>query len=571
ILERGAQVLDNLVHRGFLRLSDVRAPGLVPLDELAWVHTEAYLDTTVTPDALAHIFGVPPETVDVDALVRGQRRAVGGTVEAALKVTRGEVKVGFNLGGGFHHAEPSKGSGFSIYNDVAVAIARVRHDGYKGRIAIVDLDFHQGNGSLVAFADDPTVFTYSVHGSAWVQRQATADAGIQLPPRTGDRAYLEALRYSLPDVFAEFKPEVVFYLAGNDVLAGDALGDFVLSPRGVLDRDLYVTRLTREHSAGLVVVIAGGYGKFAWQCTANYLRWLLTDNAHAARYPDAPLKRKFRQISRELGASELQRVDDGELAFHEEDILGDLTNRGPPKLIHGYYTRQGIEFALERFGFLPAIRERGFAQLRTEITGMDARAPTLHLYGKAHGKGAELLLVELITSRTQITAPPDLGDPPTIDSLVIEWTLLQNPTKQFEPGRPRLPGQNFPGLGLAMLLQEILIRAAHRLSLECLLSRPSHYHTAALAGPRYQFLDPRVEGRFRAMRRALAHLAIPVATRIIDEGRLRSKHGEPIPWEPGDHVLPVSERLTEYFASRVFSAKADEALRDLTNQGLVVV
>lgn len=570
ILDRGEQALDNLVQRGFLRLTDVRSPGLVSLDQLALVHTPDYLDTTVTEDALAHIFGVPPEAIHVDALVESQRRAVGGTVEAALRVARDEAKVGFNLGGGFHHAEPARGSGFSIYNDVAVAIARIRQDGFKGRIAIVDLDFHQGNGNLVAFANDTSVFTYSVHGSAWVSVEAVANKEVQLPPRTGDDAYLHALRQTLPAVFAEHQPQLVFYIAGNDVLAGDALGDFVLSPRGVLDRDVYVSRLTREHGARLVVTMAGGYGKLAWQCTANYLRWLLTDNARATRYPDAPLKRKFRQISRALGASELQRVDDGELVLSDEDVLGDLADRGRPQLIHGYYTRQGIELAFERFGFLPAIRERGFTNLRTEITGIDASAPALRIYGKAHGEGADLLLVELITRRKVISAPTDLGEPDTMEALLIEWTLLQNPTKRFDAGRPKLPGQSFPGLGLSSLLQEILIRAAHRLRLECLLSHPSHYHTAALAGPRYQFLDPRVEGRFRAMRRALAHLAIPVATRIVDEGRLRLRNGTPVPWEPGDHVLAVSDRLTTYFASTAFAAKADAALQEIQNDLVIV-
>jgi acetoin utilization deacetylase AcuC-like enzyme len=563
LFERGEQVIDNLVHRGLLRLSDIRAPGIAPIHELAWVHTPEYLDASVTQTALAHIFGVPPEAIDVDALVQGARRATAGTIEAALRVTSGEVEVGFNLGGGFHHAEPGRGSGFSIYNDVAVAIARVRRNGFRGRIAIVDLDFHQGNGNLVAFADDPSVFTYSVHGSAWVDQPAIADRAVQLPPRTTDDAYLAALRDTLPSVLAEHRPKLVFYIAGNDVLAGDALGDFLLSPRGVLDRDMFVTQLTREHGAGLVVTMAGGYGKLAWQCTANYLRWLLTDNARAARYPDAPLKRKFKQISRELGASELQRVDADELAFKDEDVLGDLTNRPRSPLILGFYTRQGIELAWERFGLLPAIRDRGFSELRTELTGDDHSAYTLRLYGKAQGKGADLLLVELVTRKRVVSAPADIGEPSTIDTLMIEWTLLQNPTKAFEPGRPKLPGQNFPGLGVAGLLQEILIRAAHRLSLECLLSHPSHYHTAALAGPRYQFLDPRVEGRYRAMRRALAHLPIPVATQIVEEGRLRLKDGTKVPWEPGDHVLPVSERLIAYFASPSFAERAEAAMKEL--------
>jgi len=118
-------------------------------------------------------------------------------------------------------------------------------------------------------------------------------------------------------------------------------------------------------------------------------------------------------------------------------------------------------------------------------------------------------------------------------------------------------------------MQELLLRMVARLRLEGLLSRPSHYHNAALAGPTYQFIDPIIEGRFRAMRRALAPYPIPEATRIIDEGRLVDGKGQRVVWQPGDQIWPATPRLKAYFASDAFEKRANEALEALA--GLHVI
>ena len=568
-LDRSERVLDRLTDRGLVRMADVRIPPLASIEELAWIHDRDYLDASVTPETLAHIFGIPPEAVDVDVLVQAQRRVVGGTVAAAMAVSAGELAVGINLGGGFHHARPNQGAGFCIYNDIAVAVARVRHGGYTKPIAIVDLDFHQGDGNLDTFAEDPSVFTYSLHGAAWKERDAVANLDVQLPPRTGDVDYLAKLRATLAAALERHAPGLVFYVAGTDVLAGDTLGDFLLTPRGVLDRDIMVTQLARRLGAGLVVTMGGGYSGGAWQATANFVRWLLTDDKRATRHPELPMRRRFRQISRGLGVGELQRVDDQDLTFNDEDFQLGLGRPHRSHLVLGYYTRQGVEFALERFGFLPELRRRGFRELR--IDGLDREPATMRIFGRADGRSDELLLTELIVRKATIEAPAGLEGAPTIDALMIEWLLLQNPTRTFAPGRPRLPGQNFPGLGLAGLMQEILIRVTARLRLEGLLSRPSHYHNAALAGPQYQFLDPRVEGRFRAMRRALAHLSIPEATALVEAGDLRDADGNVVPWEPGYQLFPTSPRMKAYFETPGFQKAAAEAMEELTQAGLLAV
>ncbi|MEZ0311167.1 MAG: histone deacetylase [Myxococcota bacterium] len=568
-LDRSDRVLDRLTDRGLVRMADVRMPALASIEELAWVHGREYLDASVTPETLAHIFGIPAETVDVDLLVQAQRRVVGGTISAAMAVSGGELAVGVNLGGGLHHASRNQGAGFCIYNDIAVAIARVRRSGYSEPIAIVDLDFHQGDGNLDTFAEDPTVLTYSLHGAAWKERAAVANLDVQLPPRAGDREYLDKLRATLGPALEQHAPKLVFYVAGTDVLAGDTLGDFLLSPRGVLDRDIAVTQLTKKLGAGLVVTMGGGYSGGAWQATANFVRWLLTDDKRATRHPELPIRRRFRQISRGLGAGELQRIDDHELTFTDEDFQIGLGRPHRSHLVLGYYTRQGVEFALESFGFLPELRKRGFHELR--IDGLDREPATMRIFGRAEKRPEELLLTELIVRKATIEAPAGLEGAATIDALMIEWLLLQNPTRTFAPGRPRLPGQNHPGLGLAGLMQEILIRVTARLRLEGLLSRPSHYHNAALAGPQYQFLDPVVEGRFRAMRRALAHLSIPEATSLVEAGDLRDKNSNVVPWEPGDQILPTSPRLKAYFESTAFQKAAAAAMEELTEAGLLAV
>ena len=165
-----------------------------------------------------------------------------------------------NIAGGTHHAYAAHGEGFCLLNDQAIAARWLLDTGRAQRVLIVDLDVHQGNGTAAIFADEPRVFTFSMHGATnYPARKEQSDLDIPLPDGTSDSAYLAALRTALPRLLADLHPDVVFYLAGVDVLATDKLGKLALSPQGCLDRDRFVFTECARAGRPVVTCMGGGY------------------------------------------------------------------------------------------------------------------------------------------------------------------------------------------------------------------------------------------------------------------------------------------------------------------------
>jgi histone deacetylase 11 len=222
-----------------------------------------------------------------DRLARAPADAVGdgGTLLAARHaLIRGGVA--FNLSGGYHHASPSRGEGFSVYADVGVAIAVLRRDGLLGesdRVLYIDLDAHQGNGVARAFARDPTLFIFDLYNSEIYPHDTEARRRIDcdVPVTTGydDGRYLGALRHELPaflDFFkGERKPKLAFYNAGTDVLVGDPLGWMCVSARGVLERDRYVLEQLAERDIPCAMMTSGGYTRTSYELVAGTAAWLV--------------------------------------------------------------------------------------------------------------------------------------------------------------------------------------------------------------------------------------------------------------------------------------------------------
>ena len=396
---RGEQILGFLGAEGLLRPNQVRPAPLIALADLARAHADTYLDKTARPEYLGRIFGLEAHDIDVDPLLIAQRRQVGGTVEAAGWAIRDQRRVGFNIGGGFHHAEPEAGAGFCVYNDVAVAIAALRADGFDSPIAIVDLDYHQGNGNIVTFEDDETVFTYSIHGSVWSHVEAAADKQFLLPSGTDDEAYLEELRETLPASLEAIEPGLIFYIAGNDVLKGDRLGEFLLTREGVLARDCFVIELARKHQCPAVVTLGGGYSDDAWRSSTDFIRWLLIDDAQVTEEPRKSVYEQYAQIAQELDPQELQRPS-GEWVLTEADLMGDLAGpRYKSTRLLDYYSRHGIEFAMEKYGLADEVRSLGFTDLELTVDPSDPERQ--HLTLRAKKNGAEHLLVDQVIRRAQ--------------------------------------------------------------------------------------------------------------------------------------------------------------------------
>lgn len=546
---RGELVIMQLIEDGVLHARDIKASPDVSVRALGLFHTEGYLDRVPFAETLAPIFGLQPADVSVDPLLDASRRAVGGTVSAATHVAGGKG-VAVNLGGGFHHAEPDRGSGFCVYNDIGIAIRKLREDGFDGRIAIVDLDFHQGNGNSAAFEDDPSVLVFSVHGSVW-RHSEKCPFEYHLEGDVDDERYLAFLATHLEPALAPFEPSLVFYIAGMDVLRRDALGTFDLTLDGVFARDRYVAELTKRLDAGLVVTMGGGYSEAAWTGFYNLTRFLLTGRPRVWRPARPDIALRFAHIARTIDPLDLTRTDD---VITEEDVYGDLVGRRRALRILGFYSRHGIELALERYGVFGRLREKGFMDLRLEVVPDDPARQIIRVRGKRHHLGEPLLLIELVVAKRTVEAPYEPDE--SIDVLEVNWLLLQDPSKSFTLERPPLPGQEHPGLGVAREAEQMLIRAADRTSLAALLDRPQHFHNALGSAKRFHFVDPEEEGRFRALAAQLADHPVETASQLVDEGKVLNADGSVYVWDPGAHMMPISERLVAYFASDEYRERA---------------
>jgi len=273
-----AQLRERVIADGIVPADCVHEPARASVDDLLLVHTADYVDR-FTRGALAsgeeRRLGFPWS----QALVERSYRSAGGTVEAArAALDRG---IAMNLAGGTHHAFPSHGEGFCVFNDVAVAIRALQRDRAIDRAAVIDLDVHQGNGTHAVFAGDDRVFTFSMHGGRnYPFRKVAGDLDVELEDRTGDDAYLALLADALPGVIEAARPDLVVYLAGADPHEHDRLGRLALTFDGLARRDSLVLEQCREVGIPVVITIAGGYGI----PIADTVRAHATTAAIAARY-----------------------------------------------------------------------------------------------------------------------------------------------------------------------------------------------------------------------------------------------------------------------------------------------
>ena len=193
---------------------------------------------------------------------------MGATIAAARSALREGVAA--NLAGGTHHACADKVGGYCVFNDVAVAARLMQAEWHRPkrallRVAVIDLDVHQGNGTAAIFSDDPTVFTLSMHGAKnFPFRKEASDLDVDLPDGCTDAPYLAALDAALDQLWARHRdglPGLVFYLAGADPHEGDRLGRLKLTTAGLAERDRRVLSQARARGIPVALAMAGGYGR----------------------------------------------------------------------------------------------------------------------------------------------------------------------------------------------------------------------------------------------------------------------------------------------------------------------
>jgi len=254
-----ALLRDRVVADGIVDPEHLHDPAAISRTDLLLVHTADYVDRFTSGRLSAdeeRRLGFPWSR----ALVERSYRAAGGTLEAATFAT--EHGIAMNLAGGTHHAFPSHGEGFCVFNDTAIAIRALQRDRRIRRALVVDLDVHQGNGTHAVFAGDDSVFTFSMHGGKnYPFHKVAGCLDVELSDGTGDDAYLELLSRSLPDAIAASRADLVVYLAGADPHEGDRLGRLALTFDGLARRDAIVLQQIREVGLPVVLTIAGGYGR----------------------------------------------------------------------------------------------------------------------------------------------------------------------------------------------------------------------------------------------------------------------------------------------------------------------
>ncbi|HEY1312536.1 MAG TPA: histone deacetylase [Steroidobacteraceae bacterium] len=249
----------TLVGEGIIGAADLLQPETIDHSTLQLVHTAEYLEKlagSALSAAEQRKLGLPWS----EALWLRSRLAAGGTLMAARAALAQGLSA--NLAGGTHHAFADHGEGFCVLNDVAVAIRRLQADRAIKRAAIIDLDVHQGNGTAAIFENEDTVFTFSMHGERnYPLAKMRSNLDVPLPDGMQDAQYLDALRRHLPLVLERANADLVFYLAGVDVAAGDRYGKLALTEEGIRLRERCVIEAVRGRGLPLTIVLAGGYAQ----------------------------------------------------------------------------------------------------------------------------------------------------------------------------------------------------------------------------------------------------------------------------------------------------------------------
>lgn len=516
----------SLRHFGALSPRGLHRPTPMSYAQLALVHTDEYLEALSRPEVLARIFAAPPSEIAADELLLAMRLACAATLEGAWLALFEKAPV-LNTLGGFHHAAPGRGGGFCALNDVAVAVAVLRREGFKGRIAILDLDAQPADGTAECVRQLDNVWIGSLSGSDWGEMPGVDDT--VLPEDCANGEYLHALDALLGRMP---RPELAFVNAGGDVLAGDRFGLLGLTLDDARQRDERVLRAMGADTASLWTP-GGGYHPDAWQVLVG-TGLVLSGRSRTKIPPDYdPLSSEFLDIAASTVAANLR----SEPFLTARELDEAVAKRIPStSTLLGLYSKEAVEYALFRYGLTPHIERLGYRNLRVELDIIED-ADRVRVYGRAGDR--EFLLIEALLSRQQIRGK---------EYLFVNWLALRHPRAQFTSLRPRLPGQDVPGLGLAREVAELFSIVAQRLGLSGVAFRPSWYHLAYAARRRARFLDPGRQARFEALVRDLSTIPLLEATTAIAEGRVRM-NGLAYQWEADDMVYQSGDAPTPEAAS----------------------
>jgi len=249
---------EALIYEGLATPNDFFSPPELDETIILWTHDEDYwqrMKTLQLTDREMRAIGFPLSA----GLVARERRIARGTIDCA-QYALAHKSVALNVAGGTHHAFANRGEGFCLLNDFAIAANYLLHTGQASSILIVDLDVHQGNGTAALFEQEQQVFTFSMHGQHnYPFRKETSDLDVGLADGISGKEYLQLLEETLPPLLDRIQPDIVFYLAGVDVLATDKYGKLKLSLADCYARDHFVFTECKKRNLPVTVSMGGGY------------------------------------------------------------------------------------------------------------------------------------------------------------------------------------------------------------------------------------------------------------------------------------------------------------------------
>ena len=249
----------QLQHEGTCDISNFFQPAFPDVSYILNVHEDDYfyrLKNLELTKKEIRVSGFPlsQELVDREQII------ADGTIKACHHAL--DHGISMNIAGGTHHAYTNRAEAFCLLNDQAIGARYLQEKELAKKILIVDLDVHQGNGTAEIFQNDPTVFTFSMHGKGnYPFRKERSDLDIELKDGTGDREYLQKLKATLPKLIEETKPDFIFYLCGVDILETDKLGRLSCTIKGCKERDRYVLQTCHDLKTPLECSMGGGYSK----------------------------------------------------------------------------------------------------------------------------------------------------------------------------------------------------------------------------------------------------------------------------------------------------------------------
>lgn len=247
---------DKLIGEGIVDARSMSPSPEAAVEDIARAHSHDYIDNVISGGLsreAQRLIGLPWS----DVLALRARVVVGGALASAREALANGASG--QMAGGTHHAHRAFGSGFCVFNDLAVTALTLLHEGAVSRVAIVDLDVHQGDGNAAILAGTPGVIVLSVHGERnFPFAKMVSDIDVALPDGTDDEGYLAVLAPALERV-AAFRPDLVLYLSGADPLASDTLGRLELTFTGMIARDRMVFEMARRLGTPVAIAIGGGY------------------------------------------------------------------------------------------------------------------------------------------------------------------------------------------------------------------------------------------------------------------------------------------------------------------------